>query len=118
MSIEMNRILLEADEFVTKYDLDDSRNIIRRGVLLFYHPDDYARIEEEEVIYLRDSEDTHVELPQTMRTAICYAAGFLSLTVSEPLPEWGWVSALPTPVGIACPLHRYTMGRTRMDMVS
>lgn len=118
MSIDMNRSLLEADEFVTKYDLDDSRNIIRRGVLLFYHPDDYARIEEEEVIYLRDSDDTHVESPHILRTAICYAAGFLSLTVSEPLPEWTWISALPTPVGIARPLHRYTMGQTRMNILS
>lgn len=37
--LRCHQILLDADEFVTKYDLDDLRNEIRTGALLLEDPD-------------------------------------------------------------------------------
>ncbi|GLA04639.1 hypothetical protein AnigIFM60653_004697 [Aspergillus niger] len=43
--LDKAQILLEADEFVTRYNLHDSRDSIRKGALLAYDPHDYARID-------------------------------------------------------------------------
>ncbi|KGO54380.1 Major facilitator superfamily domain, general substrate transporter [Penicillium expansum] len=103
-SLDRNKILLEADEFIAKYDLADSRNIIRKGVLLFYYLDDRSRIEEE-TIYLEDCKDMPTNNSPLTGMGICYAAGFLSLMVSRPCPEWGWVWLPPQPDGITRALH-------------
>lgn len=116
-SLDRNKILLEADEFIAKYDLADSRNIIRKGVLLFYYLDDRSRIEEE-TIYLEDCKDMPTNNSPLTGMGICYAAGFLSLMVSRPCPEWGWVWLPPQPDGITRALHRYIIGQTRTDGIS
>ncbi|KAJ5952464.1 Major facilitator superfamily domain general substrate transporter [Penicillium vulpinum] len=77
---EILQIVLEADEFVTKYDLADIREIIRKGALLFYHPHNLAQIEEE-MGYL-ENQGNSIKGPgkppgSSVSIAICYAAMFL-----------------------------------------
>lgn len=99
----MNKILLEADEFVTEYGLDDSQNVIRRGALLFHHPDDFSRLDKE-LTYLGNDGGTYGGKSLFMGMAACYAAGFLSITVSAPSPELGGTRF--EVFGIARLLHR------------
>ncbi|KAJ5200249.1 Major facilitator superfamily domain general substrate transporter [Penicillium cf. griseofulvum] len=73
--------LLEADEFVTKYDLADIREVIRKGALLFYHPDDLKRIEEE-TLYLGDGNIQGKPPGLRVSQGACHAAGFLSILLA------------------------------------
>jgi hypothetical protein len=46
MRLDRRQILLEADEFVTKHNLHDIRDLIRMGALLFHEPQDFVRVED------------------------------------------------------------------------
>ncbi|GLA50685.1 hypothetical protein AnigIFM63604_006987 [Aspergillus niger] len=70
------QILLEADEFVTRYNLHDSRDLIRKGALLSYDPHDYARVDglsEDEITALQNG---NVDRPSRL-WLFCVLAGLL-----------------------------------------
>ncbi|OJJ77885.1 hypothetical protein ASPBRDRAFT_112571, partial [Aspergillus brasiliensis CBS 101740] len=55
--LDKAQILLEADEFVTRFNLHDSRDLIRKGALLSHDPHDYARVDgltDDEITALQD----------------------------------------------------------------
>ncbi|KXG47634.1 Major facilitator superfamily domain, general substrate transporter [Penicillium griseofulvum] len=88
--------LLEADEFVTKYDLADIREVIRKGALLFHHPDDLKRIEEE-TLYLGNGNIQGKPPGSRVSQGVCHAAGFLSALLAvlppqifDPHPDDDW----------------------------
>ncbi|BCR96271.1 uncharacterized protein AKAW2_21211S [Aspergillus luchuensis] len=75
--LDKAEILLEADEFVTKYNLHDSRDLIRKGALLSYDPHDYARVDgltDDEITALQDDK---VELSWSKISLFCALAGLL-----------------------------------------
>ncbi|GKZ30604.1 hypothetical protein AbraIFM66950_009684 [Aspergillus brasiliensis] len=77
--LDKAQILLEADEFVTRYNLHDSRNLIRKGALLSYDPHDYARVDgltDDEITALQD--DKMRVRPQLF----CALAGILYVLLS------------------------------------
>lgn len=94
-SVDTNRILREADEFATKYDLIESRDDIRRGVLLFHYPDDYERVAEE-MLFLKETDDVPPPRPPIIQPVVCIASYLLVWLSSYNLPEWGWIWTICT----------------------
>jgi hypothetical protein len=82
-NVDRIKILLEADGFVTKYDLADSRNEIRKGVLLYYYPDDYGHIAKD-MEYMPEVGDVHVKRVPVDWIVVCYAADFFSMLLCDP----------------------------------
>lgn len=75
--LDKAEILLEADEFVTRYNLHDSRDLIRKGALLSYDPHDYARADgltDDEITALQDDK---VELSRSNISLFRALAGLL-----------------------------------------
>jgi len=87
--------LREADEFATKYDLIESRDDIRRGVLLFHYPDDYERVAEE-MFFLEETDDVPPQRPPIIQPIVCIAAYLLVWLSPYYLPEWGWIWTICT----------------------
>ncbi|GLA35561.1 hypothetical protein AnigIFM63309_011405 [Aspergillus niger] len=71
------QILLEADEFVTRYNLHDSRDSIRKGALLAYDPHDYARIDGLTDAEITALQNDKVELRESKALVCCVLAGVL-----------------------------------------
>ncbi|KAB8227656.1 uncharacterized protein BDW43DRAFT_238940 [Aspergillus alliaceus] len=75
--LDKAQILLEADEFVTKHNLHDARDLIRKGALLFYDLHDYTRVEdltEDEIAALHNGKEN---AGSSTAWAFCGLAGLL-----------------------------------------
>ncbi|GAQ41065.1 hypothetical protein AKAW_00344 [Aspergillus niger] len=84
--LDKAEILLEADEFVTRYNLHDSRDLIRKGALLSYDPHDYARADgltDDEITALQDDK---VELSRSNISLFRALAGLLYVVLIASLP--------------------------------
>ncbi|KAL3263920.1 hypothetical protein ABHI18_001322 [Aspergillus niger] len=75
--LDKAQILLEADEFVTRYNLHDSRDSIRKGALLAYDPHDYARIDGLTDAEITALQNDKVELRESKALVCCVLAGVL-----------------------------------------
>ncbi|PYI33459.1 hypothetical protein BP00DRAFT_392541 [Aspergillus indologenus CBS 114.80] len=65
---DKTRILLEADELVTRNNLHDFRDLIRKGALLADDPHDYARVDNltpDEIAALDEDEGKLLAVPIT-----------------------------------------------------
>ncbi|KAJ6074000.1 Major facilitator superfamily domain general substrate transporter [Penicillium canescens] len=97
---DIPHILLEADAFITKYELFEMRDTIRKGILLFYRPYGIAGIEEDEYLGNEGNQGDIKGKPpgSAVSTSICFAAGFLHAflessynpTIFYPHPDGNW----------------------------
>lgn len=87
--LDEHEILLDADELATKYNLDDIRDVLRKGALLACDPTNFERVEgltEEELVVLSNEKFQKWDNSQALSSVASFCNEGISPVSQNPSP--------------------------------